>query len=137
MDSCSLYLFLSSDDSKNYHPDNVAHTFSIELPERVKLEGAWEVAVCDIHTQNPLSETVYLYTDISEYNYIKSSLEPILRMIFPSNSNHVIFPVRYYVPVRPKSLGRIKVYIRDRDKNIPNSLSERVELTLHLKRSDG
>ena len=128
MESNSLYLFLSSDDSKNYHPDNVGHTFTVELPARVKLGGTWEVAICDIHTQDPLSETVYLYSDISEYNYIKNSLEPVLRMIFP---------VRYYVLVRPKTLGRIKVYIRDRAKNIPNTLSERVELTLHLKRLDG
>ena len=137
MESNSSYLFLSSDDSKNYHPDNVGHMFTIELPERVKLEGTWEVAICDIHTEDPLSETVYLYSDISEYNYIKNSLKPVLRMIFPSNINHMIFPVRYYVLIRPKTLGRIKVYIRDRAKNIPNSLSERVELTLHLKRLDG
>ena len=109
----------------------------MELTERLKLEGTWEVAICDFHTDNPLSEAVYLYTDISEYSCITSSLEPVLRMIFPSNINHVIFPVRYYVLVRPKNLGRIKVYIRDRAKNIPNSLSERVELTLHLKRLDG
>ena len=58
MESNSIYFFLSSDDSKNYHPDNVGHTFTVELPERVKLEGIWEAAICDIHTENPLSETL-------------------------------------------------------------------------------
>ena len=137
MEEKSIYLFLSSDDSKIYHPDNVGHTFTIELPERVNLDGYWVIALCDICSEDIINETVYLYSDMCDYTYVKNSLEPILRMIFPSNNHEQYFPERYYVPVRQKNLGRIKVYIRDRSMNIPNSLEKRIELTLHLKRKDG
>ena len=137
MDEKNIYLFLSSDDSKNYHPDNVAHSFTVELPERVNLDGNWMIALCDIYTEDLITETLYLYSDICDYSYIKNSLEPVLRMIFPSNNHGQYFSEKYYIPIRAKTLGRIKVYIRDRSMNVPDSFSKRIALTFHLKRRDG
>ena len=79
----------------------------------------------------------YLYSDICDYSYIKNSLEPVLRMIFPSNNHGQYFSEKYYIPIRAKTLGRIKVYIRDRSMNVPDSFSKRIALTFHLKRRDG
>ena len=61
MDEKNIYLFLSSDDSKNYHPDNVAHSFTVELPERVNLDGNWMIALCDIYTEDLINETLFIF----------------------------------------------------------------------------
>ena len=96
------------------------------------------IALCDIYSEDPITETLYLYLDICDYNYVKNSLEPVLGMIFSSINHKHYFPKRYYIPDRQKTVGRIKVYIRDRSMSILNSLMKKLELTLHLKkRKDG
>ena len=38
-----IYFFLSSIDSLNFHPNNKAYNFTVEVPERINLSGDWEV----------------------------------------------------------------------------------------------
>ena len=133
----SLYFFLSSDDSKNYHPENSPHSFTIELPERLELNGNWEVSLSDINIKDTFDTTLYIYSDVGEYSYVNNSMEPILRVIYPSSYTKRVFSTRYYIPVRSKNLGRISVYIRDRNGSIPQNFLKNIELTLHLRKNYG
>ena len=135
----NFYLFISSNDSKNFHLENKSHTFTIELPERIELEDEWEVALVDLCTKNALDKNLYIYSDIADYSYVKSSLEPILRIIYPTVNSINYFSERYYIRVRQKTLGRIFLYIRDSEGQIPLNFDQEVTLTLHLKkkRKDG
>ena len=49
MEEDSIYFFLSSIDSLNFHPNNKAYNFTVEVPERTNLIGDWEVGICDFH----------------------------------------------------------------------------------------
>ena len=39
MDEDSAYFFLFSIDSLNFHPNNKAYNFTVEVPERTSLSG--------------------------------------------------------------------------------------------------
>ena len=59
MEEDSIYFFLSSIDSLNFHPNNKAYNFTVEVPERINLIGDWEVGICDFHASSVANETLY------------------------------------------------------------------------------
>ena len=138
MNNRDFYLFLSSKDSLSFHPNNKGHSFIVELPERVNLDGDWEIALCDFYHNSEVNEILHVFCDLCDYNYIGNSLEPIIRTIYPNNSSSDFqFSSNYYISVKNKSLNRIKVYIRDVNFSLPSSITGDIHLTLHLKRRYG
>ena len=80
MDNDSLYFFLSSKDSLEYHPANNAFNFTTELCETVDLNGKeWELALCDFFSSNLVNEVLYIYCDLTDYNYISGTKANIIR----------------------------------------------------------
>ena len=70
MEEDSIYFFLSSIDSLNFHSNNKAYNFTVEVPERTNLIGDLEVEICDFHASTVTNETLYLFSDIVDYSYV-------------------------------------------------------------------
>ena len=135
MCSKDIYLFISSADSKSYHPDNKPNTFIVELGERLNLTGRWLVALSDLNLYVSSAETLYIFCDICDILYFQKSMKPILRMIYPTDtSKSVNFSKRYYIPLAQKNFTRLQIYIRDKSMNVPGIMTEDLQLTLHLKK---
>ena len=126
MEEDSIYFFLSSIDSLNFHPNNKAYNFTVEIAERTSLSGDWEVGICDFHASTVINETLYLFSDIVDY---------ILRLLPQSNSNkYQLFNNVYYLPLKNQSFSRIGIYIKNKNLHFASSLTGVVELTLHLRK---
>ena len=135
MNEESVYFFLSSIDSLKFHPNNKAYNFTVEVPERTSLSGDWEVGICDFHASTVTNETLYLFTDIVDYSYVRNSMQGILRLLPQTNSNkYQLFNKIYYLPVKNLNFSRIQIYIKNKNLQFASSLTGMVELTLHLRK---
>ena len=127
MEEDSIYFFLSSIDSLNFHPNNKAYNFTVEITERTSL--------CDFHASTVSNETLYLFSDIVDYSYVRNSMEGILRLLPQSNWNkYQLFNNVYYLPLKNQSFSRIGIYIKNKNLHFASSLTGVVELTLHLRK---
>ena len=112
----SVYFFLSSVDSLNFHPNNKAYNFTVEVPERTSLSGEWEVGICDFYVSTVTNETLYLFSDIVDYSYVRNSIQGILRLLPQTNSNkYQLFNKIYYLPVKNLTFSRIQIYIKNKN----------------------
>ena len=135
MEEDSIYFFLSSIDSLNFHPNNKAYNFTVEIAERTTLSGDWEVGICDFHASTVTNKTLYLFSDIVDYSYVRNSMEGILRLLPQSNSNkYQLFNNVYYLPLKNQSFSRIGIYIKNKNLHFASSLTGVVELTLYLRK---
>ena len=135
MEEDSIYFFLSSIDSLNFHPNNKAYNFTVEIAERTSLSGDWEVGICDFHASTVINETLYLFSDIVDYSYVRNSMEGILRLLPQSNSNkYQLFNNVYYLSLKNQSFSQIGIYIKNKNLHFASSLTGVVELTLHLRK---
>ena len=75
MEEDNIYLFLSSIDSLEFHPNNKAYNFTVEVLERTSLTGDWEVGTCDFFASTVTNETLYLFSDIVDYSYVRNSMQ--------------------------------------------------------------
>ena len=135
MEQNSFFIFLSSEDSLSYHPDNNPYNFIVELKESLQIIGEWEVGICDFFCSETTSQKCYIFSDIVDYSYVRNSLEPILRTLMPSNaSSSIFFPIIFYFPIKVNSLNRIRVYIKDNQMRLLTTLSGAVSLSLHFRK---
>ena len=135
MEQNSFFIFLSSEDSLSYHPDNTPSNFIIELKESLQIIGEWEVGICDFFCSETISEKCYIFSYIVDYSYVRNSLEPILRTLMPSNaSSSNFFPIIFYFPIKVNSLNRIRVSIKDNQMRLLSTLSGAVSLSLHFRK---
>ena len=132
--SLQCYLFISSSDSKSYYPENKPHTFIVELGERINLISRWLVALSDLNLNVTTTETLYIFCDIFDISYIKNSMKPILRMIYPTGSSKSFSFLKRYNPIVQRNFTHLQIYIRDKTMNVPAIITEDLELTLHLKK---
>ena len=131
----NFFLFISSDDSFSFQPQNKTYNFTVELPERINLEGKWVVGLCDFRLTESSSDELYILSDLCEYSYVRDSLQPILRIIYPENTEkNYIFPRIFYIPITNNTFTRINFYIKDKTLRLLMSLVGEIRMTLHFKR---
>ena len=123
------YLFLSSEDSTSTHPSNSMFDFTIEFPQPLELEGKWECALTEIVYSDSINGDLYVYCDICAYSYVSDSYKPLLRIVDGSD----IFEKQYFIPVTQQVVPRLRLYIRDKQGNIPSVDEETLRCTLALK----
>ena len=115
MDQVDFYLFISSRDSIKFHAENKPHTFILELAERLNLPGRWMVALSDINLNVNVNDCLYVFCDICDISYVRNSMRPILRMIYPTQSSmSYTFPDRYYIPIVQRNFSRLQIYMRQK-----------------------
>ena len=96
----------------------------MEVPERTILSGDWEVGICDFYASTVTNETLYLFSDIVDYSYVRSSMQGILRLLPQTNSNkYQLFNKIYYLPVKNLNFNRIQIYIKNKNLQFASSLT--------------
>ena len=109
MNEESVYFFLSSIDSLKFHPNNKAYKF-------------YSRGICDFHASTVTNETLYLFTDIVDYCYVRNSMQGILRLLPQTNSNkYQLFNKIYYLPVKNLNFSRIQIYIKNKNLQFASS----------------
>lgn len=123
------YLFVSSDDSLEYHPTNSTYDFTITLPQTI--HGDWEIALGDI-TYVSHFEDLYVFCDLCEYSYVKDTSLPLLRLI----SGIGEFENLYFHTVTRNVIQRIRIFITNKNLETPSQDIGPVRLTLVMKPRD-
>lgn len=107
--------------------------FVVDIPGGLDFsQGEWEVALLEVHTDtgNQPTEDLYVYTDIVPYeNFVLDSFRPLLRVV--RQKGEVGNPI--YVPVQSHSKwDRIRIYIRNKQGNVPSLSIGDLSCTLHI-----
>ncbi len=139
----SYYLHLSSEDSKERHPGNSATDFTVEIPKRFNLNGAWECSLTEIDFPNDIeANTLYVCCDLVEDSYVGNAFYPILRSVSNKTKTKrpriisLQFQEPYYLRVNKDTLQRVGVSIRgDNLKPLDTVPSDSVSCTLHLRKT--
>ena len=85
-----FYIFCKSGDSKTLFPDNTPWSFTIQLPEIVKLDGAWRCSLVDFHCFPTGDKNLYILCDIIEESFVKDTRLPVLQHIFEDEKQQAL-----------------------------------------------
>ena len=132
----SRYIFLSSDHSTEYFPQNCVTDFKIKLKTALTLDEHWYVALCDVRfgiKSADTSNSLTIFCDLCKHSFINEYSEPILRRIGRKESRQ--FSDKQYFPVVQRYIERIHIYILNEKGQTPLVSNRPLELTLHLKRA--
>ena len=143
------YMFLSSQDSLEYFPENKAHRFGIKLPGVMHLEGRWKCALTELvyfpQFTGERPKELYVCCDLVQDSYVADSMLPVMRKVAVptaiSTKTSLTFPQNYYFPVSRKEIQYINLFVKDHGLKDPSFAQEPLSCTLHLvkewrKRSD-
>ena len=122
------YLYLNSDDSKQYYPNNTPFDFTVKLSDPLELPGKWKLALSEIHFSNRDVEW-YVYCELCESNNVMDYNLPILRRVH----NPSIFENLYFLPINSTYVDTLRIYIRNRNHAIPSVDIQRLNCTLILE----
>lgn len=127
-----MYLYLSAADSLQFHTENYAWDFTVDLAQCLDTRGSWECGLAEIEYDRGASAggDLYVYSDICSGSLVSDTSLPILRIVKKST----ILRRPYYVDVARDFVQRVRVYIRDKDGKIPSVVSKQLRCTLHLRR---
>ena len=123
-----ICIYTTSEDSKEFHPNNSSSDFTVELPETLHLKGDWVIALTEIYTLEEISVPILILCDICEQSIHEGKLKPILKLIYP---DCIQFSNIHYIPIKNRNINRIRFLIKDgvTGKDI---LSQKISLSLHL-----
>lgn len=108
----SFYVYLSSIDSKHIFPHNTSTDFTIQLPERITLEGNnWQCGLIELTVPPDVTEgPAYFCCDICTESIVGGKQLPVLRQVHAviTQPNCVT-----YALVRTTEFITIRLQIRD------------------------
>ena len=135
----SLRMVLSSDDGKEFFPNNSSYNFFVKLNRTLQFDGYWVVGLTEISIseQSKKDEIIYVYSDICQNSFVGSSEQPLLRRVFYEDINdnrNIIYTNPYYIPVQLKDVQQIHIYIKDENGNDASFLKKKVTVSLHFKK---
>ena len=125
-----FYLFVSSNDSVQYHKDNNYHDFIVELDREYDLRSAqtfrnrsqWCVALVEISLENMqnnisprIKDDVLVLCDLIRPSYIKSTERRILRPISSNSSGRIASLFQpYYIELDTLTFSNIRITLLDK-----------------------
>ena len=129
------YLFLSSNDSLNYHKSNHWADFTVELNQDILLGGEWEIALLDFTCDVTNSGQVTVCCDLCRPSWMNGHYLPVLRSFYATEGRFASkFTFPYYIGLHSSSFKRLRLYIlRSRGSSV-SFTEEPLRCTLHLKR---
>ena len=120
------YLFVSSTDSLEYHPNNVAHDFTVELLQEVR--GPFRIALCEIMFTS-VTEDLYIFCNIAGQSQVNDEMHPLLRIVSAPGE----FSSLYFHKVSSPVFRRLRIYIRNADMKEPTVNIGKVRCTLLIE----
>lgn len=124
------HLYLSSGDSLETFPDNKWFDFTVLIPNGLHLDGKYVCALIEVYFNIKLTSEMYVYSDLCEYSYIQDTYRPIMRIVRKTS----VFTKLIYLPVKTSRVGTIRIYIRDKNNNIPTLAAKEMRCTILLKK---
>ncbi len=129
------YLFLSSLNSKDRHPENDSTDFTIEFPAQYRLNGEWECALKEIET-NIDSQIMYVCCDLCVQSYVRDTMYPVLRIVKSSKrGKKFTFQDPFYVKVKSDKVNRLRMFIRGSELQPLAKDTTELRCTIHLRKS--
>ena len=123
----SLFLNLSSRDSLALQPENTWHDFTVELPRSI--EGKFQCALMEFACASSMLEELYVFSDICTPEFVADSVQPLLRIV--TEEGEVSHP--YFKAVSRQVIQRVRIFIRNRNLNVPIQSVGSVRVTLSLE----
>lgn len=131
------YLFLDSDMSKEYYPENEPAHFVVELPRPYQLGTGWCVGLKDIKT-SVKEDLLYVCSDVCEESYAENTMLPVLRALQKptrrGTTSYFSFDNPMYMKIKPTTLNRIRIFLLNGSLNKPNIKDSKIRCTIHLKK---
>ena len=135
-----LFLFLSSNDSLEYYPDNKPACFSVKLPETMYLNGGggmWMCALRDFQCRTSVVADLYLFCDMVEDSYVRNRKLPILQHIprdFTTRQIVQTYDSSIHFPVTRQEINIITIHIKDEHLEFAPLVDQPSTCTLHFFR---
>lgn len=147
------YIFVKSDECRDYYPENKPYDFKIHLDNALDLQGFWKIGITEFFTLSSTKKTVidaltskpittfqhkslFVYSKVCDFSSVNGHQQPLLRIIQADPSygwNDKFYPA-YYIPLRVTHLSDLHLYLRD-DIHLPATfINSDVWITLHLIR---
>jgi hypothetical protein len=139
------YLYLSSNNALEDFPRNNAHTFTVQLPQALRLGGQpqdWVIGLMEISFSSidnrPFLETINFQLEEIVYSPVNGTSLPVLRRIVntntSSNQNFIVFNPVLYINLNTTILPYISVSITNLDNTEAKHLEGITRCTLHIKK---
>ena len=133
--SKELYLYITTQTSEDIYPNNEATYFRAKLPQILKLEGTWHIALLDIDLPKLKDDYKPDFLVVScstcEPNYYYG---PYYNYFGEVKSGRALrFDSPRYVRVNSRYANTIKFRIRDNRDEIPSVKQGQVICILHLR----
>ena len=135
MDSNQFYVYLSSDESKTYFPDNQPSKFTVKLPETLHLQGKWQLALCEIQYPpiRKKPEQLLVLTDLCQDSIVGETRLPILRRFKYTKRGYSSFGVFYYATLKSLEVDQISIYLSTDTGEDASFTSGTLKCTLHFQ----
>ena len=135
-----FYVFLASNDSIDYYPNNSPTHFSVKLPETIHLSGGgqWMCALRQFQCKTRSPTNLYVLCDAIEDSVALCRKLPLLQRISRCKYNRVVqsFDASLCFKVTRYALNTITIYIRDAQLETVSLTEEPTNCTLHFFRKE-
>ena len=142
-----FYMVVSNSDTLDYFPNNIPSDFKVKPYTTLLLnKGTWEVALCELALNGVKGENrdKYLYIlecDLCRESPVGGIQTQMLRTFSLAKKKYKFtetYGDRFYIPVNPGIYEKLRVYIRQQDRNsltvVPGELIETTRCTLHFRK---
>ena len=132
-----MYVYVSSDCSSDYFEGNTNSKFTSLLPQKLELEGDWEVALLQIqYSSSNKSIRINVQTDVISDVIFENNMLPILRQInLSSKGKFTTVNYPFYLPVRKHHVDKISIHIVNQEEETHSfANSKPVRCTLHFRK---
>ena len=135
------YVYVNSDESDAYFPDNEVHRFKVHLETPLMLEGLWKVGLIEFRAKlgksKPVKEdSLLVFTNLCSESVVNGVQQPLLRRLEKNVRDgwSYILDSVIYLTVKKSEVLEFDVYIKTDSGTSPSFLQSPIKLTLHFKR---
>ena len=134
-------LFIRSDSSNSFYPENKPFHFKVNLGEPLYLEGNWEIALLDFYSNEKITMTkkntheLYIFCDLCTDVSLFQNQYSLLRRIFPTSQKtwNNIFSRPVFVPVKKTEIRDLEIHIFDENGEEASFLSSHLSCTPQIR----
>lgn len=129
----SFYVYLNSDDSNNIFQDNSPNDFTVQLPERLALSGAWKCGLVDYQLPVVPSTLLFLCCDACDESVVGSFKLSVLASLKGKSSRVLNIA---YISLKIHDTENLRIYIRTAKGKPVSFRKGTTYCTLHFIRDD-
>jgi hypothetical protein len=135
----NFYVYLSSDDSITFFPNNKPNNFTLNLGRSINLEGKWVCALKEVncYINEKLPKILYILCDCCDQSYARNTYMSILRTVAIDVSEGLFieeFSDAFYKPLSTSNISTVTISIRGEDGADADFNSKVFKCILHFKR---